>query len=172
MTPPARWPWQGPIWLRRFLVLIALMFWQGGFTFYTGVVVPIGTNVLGSAEEQGWITRRVTGWLNLAGVVTLAVVAWDIAAGGDPVRLRRRLRWALWLALAAALGLLVWLHPRLDALMDPEQAHIVNRPEFRRLHRYYLWISTLQWTVDLPFLLLMLRAWQGEDEHRARRPPA
>ena len=27
--------------LRRFLVLAALMFWQGGFMFYGAVVVPI-----------------------------------------------------------------------------------------------------------------------------------
>ena len=31
--------------LRRYLVVIALMFWQGGFTFYAAVVVPVGTAV-------------------------------------------------------------------------------------------------------------------------------
>jgi len=29
---------------RRFLTIAALMFWQGGFTFYAAVVVPIGTD--------------------------------------------------------------------------------------------------------------------------------
>ena len=46
--------------LRRFIVLVALCFWQGGFTFYAGVVVPVGTDVLGSSLKQGFVTRRVT----------------------------------------------------------------------------------------------------------------
>jgi hypothetical protein len=34
--------------VRRFLLLTALVFWQGGFTFYGAVVVPIGSEILGS----------------------------------------------------------------------------------------------------------------------------
>src|SRR5262245_48274036 len=65
---------------RRFLVLAALMFWQGGFFLYAGVVVPIGTEVLGSASEQARITRRVTVWLNWTAVVALVPMAWDVWA--------------------------------------------------------------------------------------------
>src|SRR2546428_9021513 len=66
--------------LRRFLVLAALMFWQGGFTFYAAVVVPVGQQVLGSDLEQGFITRQVTQWLNVAGAVALVPLAWDVLA--------------------------------------------------------------------------------------------
>ena len=56
--------------------VFALMFWQGGFTFYSSIVVPIGRHVL--AEEvdlQSVITQRVTSWLNVAGVVALFLLA-------------------------------------------------------------------------------------------------
>ena len=47
---------------RRLLLLIGLMFWQGGFLFYAAVVVPVGTRVLGSETEQGFITQSVTNY--------------------------------------------------------------------------------------------------------------
>jgi hypothetical protein len=37
--------------LRRLLLLLALMFWQGGFMFYGAVVVPVGAEALGSHRE-------------------------------------------------------------------------------------------------------------------------
>ena len=70
--------------LRRFLVLLVLMCWQGGFTFYTAVVVPIGTAVLETALAQGWITRQVTVYLNLAGAAALVMLGWDMLACLDP----------------------------------------------------------------------------------------
>jgi hypothetical protein len=45
------------------LTLIALFFWQGGFTFYASVVVPIGQEVFGPLR-QGFLTRQVTVYLN------------------------------------------------------------------------------------------------------------
>jgi hypothetical protein len=66
--------------LRRVLVLGALLFWQGGFTFYGAVVVHVGQDVLGSHRMQGFVTRRVTNYLNLAGAVALPLLAWDTAA--------------------------------------------------------------------------------------------
>src|SRR5947209_17239059 len=84
--------------VRRLLLLWLLMFWLGGFTFYAGVVVPIGTEVLESSLAQGWITRRVTTWLNVAAAVTLAAWAWDLAAGPAPAP-RQWLRWLLWVGM-------------------------------------------------------------------------
>jgi hypothetical protein len=149
--------------LRRFLVVAALMFWQGGFTFYAAVVVPVGQDVLGSHREQGFITRQVTNYLNLTGAVALLPLAWDAAVSGDPVARWRRLRWAAWLGMALILGLLVWLHLHMDELLDPEAHRLFNPQLFRVEHRGYLWASTLQWCCSVLYALLALRAWREED---------
>jgi hypothetical protein len=156
--------------LRRFLVVAALMFWQGGFTFYAAVVVPVGQDVLGSHREQGFITRQVTDYLNLAGAVALLPLAWDAAVSGDEAARWRRARWAAWLGMALLLGVLAWLHPRLDALLETETHHIVNPKRFRTEHRWYLWASTLQWGCGVLYALLALRAWRQED-HRVPSLP-
>src|SRR5215468_6101686 len=82
------------ILVRRFLVLVALMFWQGGFTFYAAVVVPVGQNELGSHLQQGFITRQVTDYLNLSGAIALFLLGCDVAASRDRSTGRRWARWA------------------------------------------------------------------------------
>jgi hypothetical protein len=152
-------------------VLAALMFWQGGFTFYAAVVVPVGQKVLGSPREQGFITRRVTSYLNLSGAVALLPLAWDAAASGDQSALRRRLRRLLWIVMLVALGLLFWLHQRLDALLDPEALRIRQHQVFHTSHRLYLWVSTVQWGCTLVYAVLALQAWRAEDRGRAESAP-
>ena len=149
--------------LRRFLALTALMFWQGGFLFYASVVVPIGQDVLGSHFDQGLITRRVTVYLNLSGAVALLVFALDAALTRDPSRFRRRCRWAVWVGMAILLALLVWLHPKLDELIDLDRNRIRNRATFRAGHRWYLWLSTVQWGFAIVYAVLMLWSWREED---------
>src|SRR4051794_40597073 len=102
---------------RRSLVLAALMFWQGGFTFYAAIVVPVGTEGLGSAAEQALITRRGTWSINVRGAVALGVFAGEGAA----TRRGRRGRWLTWLVMAAALAVLVVLRGRLDAMFLPDE---------------------------------------------------
>jgi hypothetical protein len=148
--------------LRQFLVLAALMFWQGGFVFYAGVVVPIGTEVLGSAQEQGRITRRVAVWLNWSGAAALVPLGWD-AYVDRRHRLARRGRLMTWFVMAAALAVLFWMYPTLDAMFDPEAVHISNRPSFRTLHRIYLWMSSVQWVAGVAFAALTLWAWTATD---------
>jgi len=132
------------------------MFWQGGFTFYSAVVVPIGGSVLRSEPTQGFITREVTEFMNLAGVVALAIWAWEMSA--EPLS-RRLFSWALWLVMAAVLAALFWLHVRMDAHLDPDELRIHNRSGFRTLHRAYLILSTVQWVAALVLLGGTLRAW-------------
>ena len=153
--------------LRRLLVLVALMFWQGGFTFYAAVVVPLGQEVLGTHFKQGRITRRVTVYLNLAGAVALLPLAWDTAASAERSRLLRWLRWLALAGMAVGLALLFWLHPQLDELIDLEAGYIPERKEFRAGHRLYLWISTVQWGLGLVYALLMLHAWRDGDRAAA-----
>src|SRR5580700_10244682 len=96
--------------VRRFLLLVSIAFWQGGFMFYGGVVVPVGAAVLGSEVEQGFITQAVTNYLNGAGAVCVTV--WGIMLWLDAPRSSwlGRTSWALWSGLVVTLGLLIGLH--------------------------------------------------------------
>jgi len=152
------------MWMaRRLLLLWALMFWQGGFMFYGGVVVPVGSRILGSDLEQGWITRSVTSYLNVAGAVALALWGWDLLAEPASFLGRRRLRWLSWCLLVLALGMLVRVHMRLEELLDLEQSIILDRSRFRSLHRRYLAVSTAQWLGCITLSALTIRAWHDGD---------
>jgi hypothetical protein len=148
---------------RRLLLLCLLMFWLGGFTFYAAIVVPIGTEVLGSPMSQGAITRQVTRALNVACGVALAAWAWDLTANPVPSRWRQRVRWALWTVMCLLLATLALLHPRLDALFNAEEFFVVDESRFRLLHRIYLWVSTVQWAAAILLTFSTLRAWRDAD---------
>jgi hypothetical protein len=154
--------------LRRYLVLIALMFWQGGFTFYAAVVVPTGTEVLRSTLRQGFITREVTRYINMAAAAGLALLAWDVLAAHDPCRLRRWARAGLWLFMAGCQTLLFVLHPYLAGMMQTKGLIVHDQETFRPIHRVYLWTHTIQWFAGLLFIALMLRTWQAEAVNRQR----
>jgi hypothetical protein len=148
--------------VRRFLVLIALFFWQGGFTFYASVVVPVAQERLGHSR-QGFITRQVTVYLNIAGAVALIVLLWDVLVARDPARWRRRSRWLLWAGMLLTLLWLFWLHGQLDELLVT-RGRIIRDPDlFHMRHRLYLWISTVQWACGLLYLIVTLVIWRVED---------
>ena len=146
--------------LRRFLALWALIVWQGGFFFYASVVVPAAQREVGHFQ-QGLITRHVTVWINYAGALSLALLAFDAFWSPDLRPGRRGLLWSTWLAMALCQIALFLLHPRLDALLDPETWTM--EPGFRRLHRVYLWVHTVQWALALLFVVLWLAAWRAND---------
>jgi hypothetical protein len=149
--------------IRRSLVILALMFWQGGFTFYASVVVPVAQEEIGH-RKQGFITRRVTNFLNLSTALGLGVLAWEELASRDPSRPRRRLRVVLWLGLLATLLGLLWLHGRLEDHLDPDSRLIFERTTFHDWHRLYLWVSTVQWGCALAYVVLLMAAWRKEDD--------
>jgi hypothetical protein len=153
--------------LRRFLVVALFAFWMGGFTFYTGVAIPVASDVLGSHRAAGFITREVTQWLNLAGVVTLLVLAWNVIADwrAAPPRDRKILGGTLGFMLAAEIALLV-LHPLLDARLDLPARRLKAEGNFELLHHAYLWISTAQWIAGLPYLWATLAVWRRVDAAR------
>jgi hypothetical protein len=157
--------------VRRFLVLAAVMFWLGGFTFYSTVVIHVGRQVVGSHLMQGLITQRVTNYLNLAGIAAIVLWSWDIASTRDPASYRRWLRWALCALLVATLALLAWLHVRLDGLIDVDSGSILERKPFRDLHRLYLQVSTIQWAASLLLIATTLLAWRREDMGAGERVP-
>src|SRR5262249_60879666 len=106
--------------------------------------------------------------LNISGLVALLPLAWDVAATKDTSPRRRWGRWLAWAAMVFLLAVLFWLHPHLDAFLDLEARHVINRKPFRSAHRPYLWLSTLQWGCGVVYILLMLSAWRAQDRCRTR----
>jgi hypothetical protein len=164
---------------RRFLVIVALMFWQGGFFFYASVVVPVGTDVFarhyptqpGGTEasgkrQQGRITRTVAMWLNVFGVAAVVPLAWDLSTGIDTGR-RRRWRVLLGVVVAVLLAVEIWLFFLLDEHFDRAQLRLNDAALFHIRHRTYLWLYAAQWGCCLLYLLLTLRAWSEADANRA-----
>lgn len=149
--------------LRRFLLLGALGFWQGGFTFYATVVVPMGEEVLGSSVDQGFVTQRVANYLNLAGAIALPLLFWDVAA----MKKKSWLRAVSWIIMAACLCFLAGLHPYLDQFLDAESKDVLNHDRFYVAHEVYLTASAVQWASGLVFLFAALRAWRAEDQGMA-----
>jgi len=154
--------------LRRFLLLQAFLLWQGGFLFYAGVVVPIGTELLGSPILQGQITQQVTHWLNGFGAVWAVLFAWDVAATRDPKRRRRVSRWLGWAGCVALLLGLLLLHQEMDAILTQYDEPVYAT--FRRFHIAYLWFSTFHWLITVVLAWQTLAAWRAEDESRRTIP--
>jgi len=147
---------------RRAVLLWLFMFWQGGFLFYSAVVVSIGSDVQGSDFAQGLITRRVATALNVTGLAVLLVWILDLVAERD-TRLKRR--WMVWFFLMVTLGVLAWLHPQMDAMIDLEQSRLRDGGLFRHLHRWYLRVSTAQWIASIVFTLWTLQNWRAADRN-------
>lgn len=152
------------ITLRRYLCLCALFFWQGGFTFYAAVVIPIAGVVLEpNLHLRARITDAATNVLNLAGVFTVLLLLWDVAASADLSRQRFRFRAGLWTILFLTLAALFPLHYWLEVLDPPGGTGPADKATFYRAHQIYLWISMAQWLAALIYLGATVRAWRAED---------
>jgi hypothetical protein len=149
--------------IRQFVLLVSLMFWQGGFMFYGGVVVEVGSRVLGSDTQQGFITQSVTNYLNIAGAVCLAI--WLENLWHERHRGVSKLEWFAWALTAAMLFALVVIHPGMDQLLDARSTAVIDHSRFRLFHKAYIGISSLQWMVVLLSLLLVLRRWDRGVRH-------
>ena len=143
---------------RRFLVVQALLLWQGGFLFYAAVVVPIGTDTLG-AFAQGRVTRQATDALNVIGVAAVLVLAWDQLANAELGRLRYA-RWVFWGLLAVGLAALTVVHGMIDRHVElAADGRVTDYPAFYFWHRVYLCVSTAQWIAGLGYTVVLLKAW-------------
>jgi hypothetical protein len=143
---------------RRFLVFFLLSFSFGGFLFYAGVVVPIGTSVLGSTT-QGFVTRLVTKAINGSTALTVMAIIWDyVAERNRRGRLEKGMLFTCTCAIAVCSLSLFALHSRLDMLLDPARMDVLDSKTFYRLHRIYLWTSTIQWLCSLPVLWILVNS--------------
>ena len=123
----------------RALSTFALFCWWVSFTFYSAVVVPIGS-ALFDPIHQGFITREVTNFLNLlCGVFLLFSLAEIIQKRRDRVSL------LLWIVIAGSLLSLLYLHQQMDAKLDAQAMTVLPGQGFYPSHRIYLWVSTLGW---------------------------
>jgi hypothetical protein len=146
---------------RRALLALLFALWWGGFTFYAAVVVPVGTKVLGGTVAQGFVTQPVTDRLNVLGAIVALALAWHLRGAWPRAStgLRRALA-ASWGAFALAQVALFALHPRLDALLDPQTRAIVGeRATFYAAHRVYLLVAAAQWLAASLHALAVARAW-------------
>ena len=154
--------------LRYFLVFQAFLFWQGGFLFYSAVVVPTGTDVVGS-DVQGFITQEVTNWMTVIGLFWHLLFAWDLLATHDPFQRRAKLRFLAWLVSFVALGALVFVHNRLDLLLEEGRKTESSQDWFRIWHGVYLWTATGQWILGMLNAWWTLGAWT---QHHVQTPTA
>ena len=133
-----------PLPLRR-IALLVFAAWWGGLTIYAAIVVPVGADVL-DATTQGFVTRRVTHWLNgLAGVAAAAALTEWWGTG-------RRAAAVTALLLAVTLLILVPIHHQLDRLLDVRTLSVSDPDRFYLWHRVYLWVTTVQWLAGLAHL--------------------
>lgn len=136
--------------VRRFLFVIAVAFWIGGFMFYGGVVIDVGATVLGSHLKQGFVTQQVTNRLNVAGIVALPIILWNaVATRKHRGRVVRFLLFATWVVMAAVQIELLALHPCMDRLLDAKARMILDDDRFYSFHIAYLTSSTVLWAAGM-----------------------
>lgn len=139
---------RNPTWFRMvvdYLAICAWAFWMGGFSFYFGVVIRVGSDVVGDSS-QGFVTQGATWWLNIAAVVALALLfasAW-IA--------KNRLALSAWIVMVVCQAILFAIHAHLDALLDSSSQTILQRPPFAISHEWYEFTSAIQWLFAMLFI--------------------
>ena len=125
--------------------------------FYGGVVVSVGSRVLGSDTQQGFITQAVTNYLNLAGMVCLML--WAANLWFERKHGVSRFEWGLWMIIAAMLGMLVMIHLSMDRVLDSSSVSVVDSRRFGLYHKLYIGTSSAQWLGSLVMLFMAIRRW-------------
>ena len=137
--------------------------------FYGGVVVSVGSQVLGSDTQQGFITQAVTNALNVAGLVCLMIWGANLCWERREVS---RFEWAAWGTIFVLLIALVVIHLGMDEVLDVKSTSVTNHVRFGMYHKMYIGISSLQWLLSLSLLFVTLLRWSGEKEIGAGAPAA
>ncbi len=119
--------------------LLLLGIWWGAFTFYSGVVINVGMQVLGSHTEMGFITQAVTNYLNFISFPIFVFMAYTFRT--------EKHFFTTALLLVFLQVVLFFVHFELDKLLNFEQRVVLNKTVFYTLHRVYLLISTVIWLI-------------------------
>lgn len=145
--------------LWHYLVVLAVVFWLGGLSFYALIVVPVGTDVLGSTG-QGFITQRVTNQLNLTSSAILVLLF------ANAIIRRGRLLIGSLVVVAAAQLVLILMHRWLDAMLDAKTQEISDGALFYTRHGLYLDVTAVQWGGLLAHLWCILSQNDGGARHQ------
>jgi hypothetical protein len=130
--------------INRKIAFVLLIILWGAFTFYAGIVVPIGMRVLGSHTEMGFITQEVTNYLNYFSLPIFLFVSYVFRAEKWLFRLGILLillQISLFILHTKLFNLLAGGVPHFQSLM------VKSKTIFYSLHRTYLLISTLIWLI-------------------------
>jgi hypothetical protein len=155
--------------LVRLATFWAIAIWQGGFVFYSGFVLKIGSWELKSKLEQGFITRRVT--LELEQLGWIALIVWAVSLWGTRFSRRSLMLTAvvLWCAiLTLHLGLHFQWHA-IDRMLDVANRSLKDPDAFHTAHRIFVWAASLQWLLVVILSGLTLQAWQRGDDRSVRQ---
>lgn len=137
------------------LKIIALLIWWGGFTFYAGIVVPVGMDVLRSHTQMGFITQEVSKYLNVISLMLFILYAYSLRNHKftEDVLIEQIVSFSL-------IGfqiLLFVIHYFLTNSLDFEHHIVLNPDKFYVFHRIYLIIETLIWLVVSLILIKSFR---------------
>lgn len=157
------------IWICRVLLLLVYSLYWGGLTFYTGIVLRISHDVLNDPMDGGLITQRVTGVLQILGVVAASLMLCNCFV---VVRRAKKYGYALLtctVILGCSLVGLFLVHGQLDAIIDIQSSEITDRVAFDAYHQRYNQLTTVQWLASLAYLPITLFAWRSMDTAQNRR---
>lgn len=153
--------------VRRFLAAGSLAGWLGAVVFYGAVVIPTAHEVLGSHREIGFVTRKVTGTLNLLGACSLAFLLWSTLAEAPARAPKHRIAlWASWALMLAGQIALFALRARLDGMLEAERMALSDRAAFLWLHERYLNVTSLVCLAGLAHLGLLIAAFGRAEPDR------
>jgi hypothetical protein len=135
----------------RYIKITLLSIWWGMFTFYAGIVVPVGMKVLGSHTQMGFVTQQVALYLNVfSGMI---FVAYGLCLKKTPIQNHSLIEEILIITVFGFQCLLFLLHFYLTDLLDFNKRVIYNSALFNLLHRIYLIVDTIIWLVVSGLLL-------------------
>ena len=145
-----------PSW--RLFILLVWATWWGGIFFYASVVVPIGTETIGSVE-QGFITQRVSRIHNGLSVAFLACL------GIESLRLQSISVGVLTSTLAANVLFLTLWHAHLTNNMNFADHSVPST--FYQKHAVYLWLFAVEWIQGMVISAMLFQSDSQSASFRA-----
>lgn len=147
--------------LSRFLAIVALMYWLGGFVFYSSLVVPTGRATLKPPSDQAFVTAAVTGKM-----AWVATGAWLVLLLEWLQSTRSPWRFALLCGLAALQVVMALLHGPMVQYMDASTLTVVDVAAIRPYHKAYMVVGSIQIAMALIYIGLTVAQWHHHDQKR------